>query len=230
MLPKGQQPVDNKWVFTVKWNLDGTLERFKARLVGRGFSQQYGVNYTETFAPTVQMTTLRAFLSVVAAEDLECRYYDIKNAFTEASMQEDVFMKAPEGVQVKKGCVLKILRSLYGLKQSARDWNQLLKSMMLKWGFTQSLADPCLFVHKGYSLIALVYVDDIAVAGKDNAALEWFFAQLTERFTAKDLGEIKQFLGMRITQDRKNRMLKVCVTKPISIYNWDSSRHQLERI
>ena len=103
--------------------------------------------------------------------------------------------------------MLKILRSLYGLKQSARDWNQLLKSMMLKWGFTQSLADPCLFVHRGRGLMILVYVDDIAAAGKDSADLDWFFAQLTGRFTAKDLGEIKQFLGIRITRDRKNHTL-----------------------
>src|SRR5438045_3213600 len=79
--------------------------------------------------------------------------------------------------------------------------------MMLKWGFTQSLADPCLFVHKDRGLITLVYVDDIACAGKDNANLDWFFTQLSGRFTAKDLGEIKQFLGMRITRDRKNRTL-----------------------
>ena len=108
------------------------MERFKAHLVGHGFTQQYGVNYTETFAPTVQMATLRAFFSVVAAEDLECHHYDIKNMFTEVSMQEEMFMIAPESVQVKKSHVLKILHSLYKLKQSVRDWNQLLKFMMLK--------------------------------------------------------------------------------------------------
>ena len=105
-------------------------------------------------------------------------------------------MTAPEGVEVKKGHVLKILHTLYRLKQSDRNWNQLLKSMMLKWSFTQSLADSCLFVHRGHGLMILVYIDDIAAAGKDSADLDWFFAQLTGHFTVKDLGEIKQFLGM----------------------------------
>ena len=113
-------------------------------------------------------------------------------------------MKAPEGVQFKKGYVLGIVHSLYKLGQSARDWNQQLKSMILRWESTRSLADPCLFVHKDHGLIALVYVNGIAIAGKDKANLEWFFTQLTGRFTAKDLGEIKLFLGMRIARDRES--------------------------
>jgi hypothetical protein len=153
------------------------------------------------------MATMRAFLSIVAAEDLECNHYDIKNAFTESEMKEDIYMSPPQGVKVKTGKVLKILRSLYGLKQSARDWNLLLKSVMLEWGFTLSLADPCLFVHKKKGLMALVYVDDIAVAGRAVTDLAWFKNQLCARFTAKDLGEIEKILGMRITRDRKNRTL-----------------------
>lgn len=205
--PPGTNIVDTKWVFTVKLNPDGAVERFKARLVGRGFTQQYGVDYTETFAPTVQMATLRAFLSIVAAEDLECHHYDIKNAFTESELKEDIYMAPPLGVTVKKGKVLKILRSLYGLKQSARDWNLLLKSMMLEWGFRQSLADPCLFVHKTMEVMVLVFVDDIAAAARENAHLTWFYEKLSSRFTAKDLGEIEKFLGMRITRDRRSRNL-----------------------
>lgn len=208
-LPKGAIPVDSKWVLTVKKNPDGTVERFKARLVGRGFTQIYGENYTETFAPTVQMATLRALLSVAAAENLEIRHYDIKNAFTEAVMKEEVYMKPPQGVPVKSGFVLKVLRSLYGLKQSARDWNKLLTGDegLRKWGFVQSLADPCLFTHPARGLIALVYVDDIAVASPSNSDLDWFFKQLKSRFDGKDLGEIKQFLGMRVTRDRKERTI-----------------------
>ncbi|KHJ32258.1 hypothetical protein EV44_g0261 [Erysiphe necator] len=113
------------------------------------------------------MATLRAFLSIVAAEDLECWQFDIKNAFTESEMKEIVFLKPPKGVNVTKGKSLRVLRSLYGLKQSARDWNQLLHSQLLSWGFIQSLADPCLFTYKEKCLVALVYVDDIAVSGKN---------------------------------------------------------------
>lgn len=86
--PKDANLISTKWVFTVKTEPDGSLDRFKARLVARGFSQTYGEDYTDTFAPTVRMDTLRVFLAIVAAEDLECRQYDIKNAFTEATLKE----------------------------------------------------------------------------------------------------------------------------------------------
>ncbi|KAI1513419.1 RVT-2 multi-domain protein [Pyrenophora tritici-repentis] len=122
--PKDANMVDSKWVFTVKTNLDGTVERFKARLVARGFTQAHGTDYNETFAPTVRMDTLRLFMATVAAENLECFHFDIKNAFTESHLKEEIFLKQPQGVEVKKGYVLRVLRSLYGLKQAARQTPQ----------------------------------------------------------------------------------------------------------
>ncbi len=120
--PDGVNLISSKWVFLLKFCLDGVLERFKARLVARGFTQQYRVDYTETFAPTVRMATMRAFFAMVACEDLECRQYDIKNAFTESKLDEELWMKLPQGVErTKGGTALHLLRSLYGLKQSARD-------------------------------------------------------------------------------------------------------------
>lgn len=187
--PEGANLVSTKWVYTVKLRNDGTIERFKARLVARGFSQLYGVDYSETFAPTVRMDTLRVFAACVAAEDLECHHFDIKNAFTESELKEDIYLKAPFGIDVKKGQALKVLRSLYGLKQAARDWNLLLKKELIKWGFVQSLADPCLFTHeKGIKL--LVYVDDIAAAARTMADIKWFWKKLSSRFNGKDLGPI----------------------------------------
>jgi hypothetical protein len=107
--PKHTNMVDSKWVFTIKTKPDGTVERFKVRLVVRGFTQVHGIDYNETFALTVRMDTLRLFLATVAAEDLECFYYDIKNAFTESHLKEQILLKPPEGVHVKKGHVLKVL-------------------------------------------------------------------------------------------------------------------------
>lgn len=140
--PPKTNHIGTKWVFSIKYRPDGTFDRLKARLVARGFSQKFGIDYNETFAPTVQIATLRAFLSIVAAEDLECWQFDMKNAFTESKMKETVYLKPPYGISVTKGSSLRVMRSLYGLKQSARDWNLLLRSEMLKWGFVQSLADP----------------------------------------------------------------------------------------
>lgn len=105
VLPKGSNLVSCKWVFTIKTHTDGTIERYKARLVSRGFSQVLGEDYTETFAPTVRMDTLRMFLATVAKEDLECYQFDIKNAFTESHLKEVIYLDPPKNLGVKKGLV-----------------------------------------------------------------------------------------------------------------------------
>ncbi len=115
--PDGVNLISSKQVFLLKFCPDGVLERFKARLVARGFTQQYRVDYTETFAPTVRMATMRAFFTIVAYEDLEYRQYDIKNVFTESKLNKELWMKLHQGVErIKGGTVLHLLRSLYGLK------------------------------------------------------------------------------------------------------------------
>lgn len=205
--PYGTNLVSTKWVFTLKTDIHGVMERFKARLVARGFSQIQGEDYDQTFAPTVRTDTLRIFLAMVAAENLECRHYDVKNAFTEASLQERIYLSQPKGVKVTPGFQLRVLRSLYGLKQSARDWNTLCKNELKRLGFKQSLADPCLFTHSEKGITLLVYVDDIAAAAKTNAALSWFYSEFRKRFNTKDLGEISKILGMRITRNRSQREL-----------------------
>lgn len=133
--PKGANLTTSKWVFTVKRKTDGSVERFKARLVARGFSQKYGIDFEDTFAPTVRHDTLRAFLAVVSMEDLELHSVDVNNAFTESTLKEDIYMQPPPGLELPPGKVLHILRSLYGLKQAARDWNQLCVSKLRKLGF-----------------------------------------------------------------------------------------------
>ena len=205
--PDNANLVSTKWVFTVKANPDGTLERFKARLVARGFSQVYGEDYTDTFAPTVRMDTLRIFLALVAAEDLECSHFDIKNAFTESSLKERIFLSKPAGVPVRDGYVLRVLRSLYGLKQSARDWNLLCRDYLIQIGFIQSLADPCLFTLPDTKLMILVYVDDIICAAPTKKEVAWFGSKLSERFNTKNLGGISKVLGIRVTRDRKNKTI-----------------------
>jgi hypothetical protein len=206
-LPKDANTVSTKWVFTVKLTVNGEIERFKARLVARGFSQVQGEDFHETFAPTVRMDTLRIFLAIVAAENLECRLFDIKNAFTESELRERVFLSAPQGVVVKRGYVLRVLRSLYGLKQAARDWNLLARQFLLETGFQQSLAEPCLYTHKQRGIIILLYVDDIPAAARDTKQLDWLYTRLSSRFKTKDLGGISKILGARVTRNRKTREL-----------------------
>ena len=207
VLPKGANLVSTKWVFAIKLNPDGSIERFKARLVARGFSQQHGIDYNETFAPTVRMDSLRLFLAMVAKNDFECHHFDIKNAYTESKLKEQIFLAPPQGVAVKKGKVLHALRSLYGLKQAGRDWNLLLKKFLLEKGFVQSLADPCLYVHPTNRIWLLVYVDDILAAAEKMTKIDWFYEVLSSRFNAKNLGEVNMILGARVTRDRKNKTI-----------------------
>jgi Reverse transcriptase (RNA-dependent DNA polymerase) len=205
--PKGTNLVSTKWVFTVKIKNDGTLDRFKARLVARGFSQLYGVDYFETFAPTVRMDTLRIFLAIAAMKDLELIHMDVKNAFTESPLKEKIYLKPPKGVQVTSGYALRVLRSLYGLKQAARDWNLLCRDQLRTMGFKQSLSDPCLFIHSVRNIQLLIYVDDLLCATDDKASSDWVYSELSKRFTIKNLGPVSKLLGIRITRNRRTREL-----------------------
>ncbi|SLM41026.1 Reverse transcriptase, RNA-dependent DNA polymerase [Lasallia pustulata] len=199
--PDGANCVSMKWVFTVKKNLDGTIERFKARLVARGFTQVYGEDFTETFAPTVRVDTLRLFLAIAAKEDQELQTIDIRNAFTESKLKERIYLIPAEGIKVRKGYMLRALRSLYGLKQAARDWNKLCTKTLIEAGFVQSLADPCLFVHHERNLSLLVYVDDMVVSGKLMSEVTWFKRFMASKFNIQDLKDTSKILGMRVTRN-----------------------------
>jgi hypothetical protein len=199
--------VSMKWVYTVKTMVDGSIERCKARLVARGFSQAYDLDYDKTFAPTIMMDILRLFLAIIAFKNLECWHFNIKDAFTESELQEKSFFQPPPRVKVRPGYVLQALRSLYGLKQAARDWHDLINAELIKWGFEQSPTKPCLFVNHSTRVMLLVYADDIAAAAKSKIQLERFFETLSTSFNTKNLGKIENILEARVTHDRKNRTL-----------------------
>lgn len=205
--PQGTNIVTSKWVFKVKYHSDGSVDKFKARLVARGFSQKYGVDYEDTFAPTVKFDTLRFFLAIVAIENLECHQVDVNNAFTESLLKENIYMSPPPGIELPPRMMLHILRSLYGLKQAARDWHQRCVQELLKLGFRQCLSDPCLLVHPVRGIILLVYVDDIGIAARSLTEVNWFKHESKQVFKIKDLDEMKKILGIRITRDRKARTL-----------------------
>lgn len=149
-------------------------------------------------------------------------------------MKEIVFLKPPEGVNVTKAKSLRVLRSLYGLEQSAGDWNQLLRSQLLSWGFIQSLADPCLSTKKEKCLVALVYVEDIAVSGKNLDNLKWFANTVSSRFNAKSLGEIEKILGMRITRQRHKKTIYIdqerYLEKVLRKFGFPKATHKMQRI
>ena len=119
--PPGANVISSRWVFDIKYAENSGIDKFKARLVARGFSQRYGIDYQDTFTPTMRIDSLRVLLAIVAVEDLEYHQVDVNNAFTQSTNTETIYMSPPDGVRTAKGRVLKVLKSLYGLKQAARD-------------------------------------------------------------------------------------------------------------
>jgi hypothetical protein len=210
MLPPGKKAIPCKWVFKRKLNADGSIERYKARLVVKGFHQQLGIDYNLVFAPVVRASTVQLFFSIVAIEDLECHAIDIKNAFIQGDLEEDIFMQQPSGFSDGSDCVCFLNKSLYGLKQAPRVWNKKLSDYIIFLGFVKSKSDGALFILCSEELgiiFLLVYVDDIQIASKKLSSVTAVKKALLSRFPGKDLGESKYFLQMSIERDRQKKLI-----------------------
>jgi len=141
-LPKGRKPSSCKWVFKIKHGVDGEVERYKARLVARGFTQTFGVDYNEPFAPVANFVSIRCILALATIEDMEIHQMDVKTAFLNGDLEEEICMEQPEGFTHEgEHLVCKLHKSLYGLKQSPRAWNQKLDAFLKSIEFTRSDAN-----------------------------------------------------------------------------------------
>lgn len=147
----GHSVVPCRWVFKSKLQSDGTIKRYKARLVARGFSQIQGIDYFETFSPVVRYESVRAILAVVAKHNMELMQFDVKTAFLNSSLKEDIYMQQPEGYEDGSDRVCHLKKGLYGLKQSPRNWNNEFNNFVISHGLRQSEADPCVFVKGAYT-------------------------------------------------------------------------------
>ncbi|CAM8941571.1 unnamed protein product [Rhodiola kirilowii] len=209
-LPSGKTSIGCKWVYRIKYNSNGSIERHKARLVILGNRQKEGIDYTETFAPVAKMTTVRVFLSVAAIRGWELHQMDVHNAFLHGDLDEEVYMKPPPGLlNVPSGHVCRLRKSLYGLKQAPRNWFAKLSASLRTFGFRQSYADYSLFSYQtgGTTLHVLVYVDDLIVAGNDSSSISKFKSYLSSCFHMKDLGTLKYFLGIEIAHNSSGLFL-----------------------
>ncbi|KAK9116560.1 hypothetical protein Sjap_015507 [Stephania japonica] len=200
-----QNVVDNKWIFTVKKNSDGSINRYKARLVARGFKQLPGIDFDETFSPVVKASTIRIILSIAVQFGWSIRQLDIHNAFLNGSLIEDVYTNQPKGFLDNSvpTYVCKLHKALYGLRQAPRAWFDRLRSTILSWGFVNSKVDNSLFIFHSSSavLYILVYVDDIIVTGSHPDQIQQFVSRLNDSFALKDIGDLNLFLGMEARRD-----------------------------
>ena len=194
--PVGANVINNSWVYKIKHN-----DRFKARLVINGSRQKYGIDYTETFSPVVRYESIRTILAVAAAENYDLKQFDIKTAFLYGNLEEDIYMRQPIGFEDSTERVCKLNKSLYGLKQSPRCWNNRFKQFLLEFKLEQSASDPCIYFnhYNNETLILAIFVDDGLIASSSIIKTNELLQGLEQQFEITQ-GNLDYFLGMEITR------------------------------
>ena len=212
-LPSGANLMFCHFVFTVKRLRNGSIEKFKARLVANGNTQKFGVDFDQVFSTVVRASTIRLMLIVAAQRDYNLTTVDIRQAYLQAELNEDLYMRMPQGLPSKDGknrpLICKLKRSLYGLKQAGRLWGALFSDYLVSWGFTRSTIDTCLFVYKsdGKVLWCAIYVDDGLLADNDSELRDKFVKDLGKRFPTEDKGNLEWLLGVAVDRDRTKRTI-----------------------
>ncbi|GKC10464.1 putative RNA-directed DNA polymerase [Tanacetum coccineum] len=207
VLPPGKKTVGCRWVFTIKYKPDGTVERYKVRLVAKGHTQTYGIDYSETFSPVAKINTIRVLISIAANKGWPLHQFDVKNAFLHGELKEEIYIEAPRGFTdsfgEKEVCLLK--KSLYGLKQSPRAWFGRFALAMKHYGFKQSNSDHTSFLKQRGNLITclIIYVDDMIITGNDKEEIIKLKKNLFSEFEMKDLGRLKYFLGIEVLRSKQ---------------------------
>lgn len=217
-LPTDKTIVECKWVFKIKYD-SKNQSSYRARLVAKGYTQKKGVDYDETFAPVVRHSTLRLLLGLAVKLDLKILHLDVKTAFLNGELKENVFMQQPEGFVLKENenKVFKLKKAVYGLKQSGRAWNEKVDNVLLNIGYEKSKFEPCLYIKKNKDnllTIVALYVDDFFVFSADCNEINFLENYLNSKFKIKNLGEAKQCLGIRINRDYD----KECITIDQELY------------
>lgn len=209
-LPDGRRPVDCKWVFKLKLNPDSSIQKYKARLVAKGFTQRYGYDFTETYAPVVRMSTVRMMLALANQENLLVHQMDVKTAFLNGTLAEEIYMRQPRGFE-EGNRVCKLNKSIYGLKQASKAWNDRFHEFVSRIGFKRCINDNCLYVNErdGEKVFLLLYVDDILVICRSLNLITTIKKLLKNEFAMQDMGEATVFLGLKIDRDILKGQMKL---------------------
>jgi hypothetical protein len=201
-LPDNKRAIQSKWVFKIKQDCKGNVDRYRARLVAKGYDQKSGIDYSETFSPVVRGSTLRLLFALSVNMNVQIDHLDVKTAFLNGDLNEQVYMHQPQGFVVNgqehKVCLLK--KALYGLKQASRSWYEKIHNVLLKLNFKRCDYEPCVYIRckENCLTVIAIYVDDILVFCTNTQEKCHLKNELMQQFEMKDLGEVKSFLGMRV--------------------------------
>ncbi len=212
-LPPGSKPLGCKWIFKKKMKVNGTIDKFKARLVIQGFRQKPGIDYFDTYAPVARISTIRLLIALASIHNLVIHQMDVKTAFLNGELDEEVYMKQPEGFVMpgKEHMVCKLVKSLYGLKQAPKQWHQKFDEVILSSGFKLNQGDKCVYSRfddaTKAGVIICLYVDDMLIFGTDQNQVDETKQLLSSKFSMKDLGEADVILGIRIKRVNKGLVM-----------------------
>ena len=220
-LPRGQRPLQGKLVCKRKRDETGKIVRYKVRYVAKGFAQRYGIDYDKTTAPTVRLEAFRTILHIAATLDWDLKQFDIKTAFLHGVLPDDetMYMRQPPGFEApgKEEWVMKLQKSIYGMKQAGRIWNQTFHKVVTEWGFERLQCEWCIYRRNSPSgtIIFAVHVDDIVAAASSADENTKFSEFLKSKWQITELGEPKLTLGITITRNRSNRTISLSSTPKI---------------
>jgi hypothetical protein len=205
-----------RWVFKIKFTSEGEIERFKARMVGQGYTQVFGIDYNETFAPVAKYKSLRILIAIATNKGYEMKQLDVETAFLYADVKEDIYMKQPKGYETGgANMVWKLKKALYGIKQAPHEWNNEINNfIVIVLLFTRCKSDTCMYTRMsqtGRIMIISIFVDDIVCAFHPEDSDEWvqIKQQIVLKYKIRDLGDIQFILGMKIIRDRATKSLIV---------------------
>lgn len=198
-LPLNRNPIKVKWIFKLKKDSEGNIVRHKARLVAKGCSQRFGIDYQETYAPVIRYTSIRLLIAWAVKNEFKIDQMDAITAFLQGDLKDEIYLIQPELFDDKSGRVCKLKKSIYGLKQSGREWNMKLNAKLLLFGFKRSRSDPCIYYNEDGTLVLGVYVDDMLIFWKNQSKCDALKAYLKDNFKVKDLGKATDCVGIHIT-------------------------------
>lgn len=205
-LPKGQKAIGLKWVFKLKKDAEGNVTKYKARIVAKGYVQKKGIDFDEVFAPVARLETIRALLALAASGGWKVHHLDVKSAFLNGFLQEEVYVTQPTGfvIEGKENMVYRLNKALYGLRQAPRAWNDRLDKTLKEMGFKRCPQEYAVYkLHKSNQvLIVGVYVDDLIVTGTNEELVNEFKKRMLNIFDMSDLGILSYYLGIEVHQSK----------------------------